>query len=124
HYVFAALRKNGGQPLQPDMILKRHIRPVRAQMGVTKRIGWHSFRHGLGTMLRQQKVDVKVAQELLRHANPRITLELYQQAVTEEKREAQDLAMRGFLGATFSVSTQTNPNLAQKEEVKPVLTDF
>jgi integrase len=120
-YVFASLRKNGGQPLQPDLILKRHIRPVLAQMGVTKRIGWHSFRHGLGTMLRQQKVDVKVAQEMLRHANPRITLELYQQAVTEEKREAQDLAMRGFLGASFSVSTQTNPNSLQKEEVKPVI---
>jgi integrase len=100
-FLFPSIRKNGSQPLQPDMILKRHIRPALEQMGVSKRIGWHSFRHGLGTMLRQMKVDVKVAQEILRHANPRITLEFYQQAVTDEKREAQDLALKGFLGATF-----------------------
>ena len=52
-------------------------------------------------MLRQVKADVKTAQEILRHANPRITLEFYQQAVTEEKREAQDLALKGLLGPTF-----------------------
>ena len=120
-YIFASVQKNGSQPLQPDMILKRHIRPVLAEMGVKKRIGWHSFRHGLGTMLRQMKVDVKVAQELLRHANPRVTLEFYQQAVTEEKREAQELALKGFLGPAFSFSTQKNPNLGKKEEVKPVI---
>ncbi len=120
-YVFASVQKNGSQPLQPDMILKRHIRPVLAEMGVKKRIGWHSFRHGLGTMLRQMKVDVKVAQELLRHANPRVTLEFYQQAVTEEKREAQELALKGFLGPAFSFSTQKNLNLGKKEEVKPVI---
>ncbi|MDE3063278.1 MAG: hypothetical protein KGJ51_09480 [Acidobacteriota bacterium] len=94
---------------------------ARMKMGVKKRIGWYSFRHGLGTMLRQMKVDVKVAQELLRHANPRVTLEFYQQAVTEEKREAQELALKGFLGPAFSFSTQKNPNLGKKEEVKPVI---
>jgi integrase len=49
-------------------------------------------------MLRQQGVDIKTAQELLRHANPRITMEIYQQAVSEEKRAAQDLAVAGLLG--------------------------
>ena len=34
------------------MILKRHIRPVLEEMGVTKTIGWHSFRHGLSQFLR------------------------------------------------------------------------
>jgi len=41
-----------------------------------KVIGWHSFRHSLATNLRSMGVDVKVAQELLRHANSRITLDL------------------------------------------------
>ena len=53
-------------------------------------------------MLRQQGVDLKIAQELLRHANPRITLELYQQAVGEERRVAQDLAFRGLLEGNSS----------------------
>jgi len=98
-YLFPSIQKNGAQPLSPDMILKRHIRPVLAAIGVKKRIGWHSFRHGLGTMLRQMKVDVKVAQEVLRHSNPSVTMGLYQQAVTDEKRDAQDRALRGFLEA-------------------------
>ena len=98
-YLFPSIQKNGAQPLSPDMILKRHIRPVHAAIGVKKRIGWHSFRHGLGTMLRQMKVDVKVAQEVLRHSNPSVTMGLYQQAVTDEKRDAQDRALRGFLEA-------------------------
>ena len=97
-YLFPSIRKKGTQPLTPDMILKRHIRPVLAELRVKKRIGWHSFRHGLGTMLRQVKVDVKVAQEVLRHANPSVTMGLYQQAVTDEKRDAQDRALKGFLG--------------------------
>jgi hypothetical protein len=48
-------------------------------------------------MLRQKGVDIKTTQELLRHANSRITLDLYQLAVTEEKRQAQDLAFAGLL---------------------------
>jgi len=42
---------------------------------------------------------VKVAQEVLRHSNPSVTMGLYQQAVTDEKRDAQDRALRGFLEA-------------------------
>jgi integrase len=76
-FVFPSIAKNGGQPISPDMILKRHIRPALKQVGVTKRIGFHSFRHGLATMLRQRGVDIKTAQELLRNANSRITLEIY-----------------------------------------------
>ena len=33
-------------------------------------------------------VDVKVAQELLRHANSRTTMDLYTQAVSADKRSA------------------------------------
>jgi integrase len=101
-YLFPSVFKNGSQPLQPDMILRRHIRPALKQIGVTKRIGFHSFRHGLAVMLRQQGVDLKTAQELLRHANSRITLEVYQQAVGAEKRVAQGLAVRGLLEGSLT----------------------
>lgn len=80
------------------MLLKRHIRPALAELGITKRIGWHSFRHGLAVMLRQHGVDIKTAQELLRHANSRITMDVYSQAVSEQKRAAQGLAVAGLLG--------------------------
>jgi integrase len=97
-YLFPSVLKEGKQPVQPEMILRRHIRPALKRIGVKKRIGWHSFRHGFATVLRQNGVDIKTAQELLRHANPRITMGIYQQAVTEEKRVAQEKVLQDLLG--------------------------
>jgi integrase len=98
-YLFPSVRKNGTQPLFPDMILNKYIRPALKLAGIAKTIGWHSFRHSLATNLRAMGVDVKVAQELLRHANSRITLDLYTRAVSSDKREASgrqfDLLMGG-----------------------------
>ena len=35
-FLFPSIQKNGAQPLQPDMILKRHIRPVLGELGVNE----------------------------------------------------------------------------------------
>jgi site-specific recombinase XerD len=71
------------------LVLKKIIRPALTRAGVQgKTIGWHSFRHSLATNLRSLGVDVKVAQELLRHANSRITMDLYTRAVSADKRSA------------------------------------
>jgi site-specific recombinase XerD len=71
------------------MVLKRTIRPALVRAGITARIiGWHSFRHSLATNLRSLGVDVKVAQELLRHSNSRTTMDVYTQAVSADKRSA------------------------------------
>jgi integrase len=88
-FLFPSLRKNGKQPLMPDMVLRKIIRPALVRAKVAgKVIGWHSFRHSLATNLRALGVDVKVAQELLRHANSRTTMDLYTQAVSADKRSA------------------------------------
>jgi integrase len=46
------------------------------------------------TLLTQNSEDVKVVQQLLRHANSRVTLDLYAQAGMQEKREAQSKRVR------------------------------
>jgi integrase len=115
-YVFASVLKKGTQPLQPEMILRRHIRPVLERLHIQKKIGWHSFRHGLATLLRQTGADVKTAQELLRHANSRITLDIYQQAVPEERRAAQALAFRNLVGELEHRTTK-HQDWEEKEEV-------
>ncbi|MGH9704748.1 MAG: tyrosine-type recombinase/integrase, partial [Candidatus Acidiferrales bacterium] len=51
--------------------------------------GWHSFRRTFATMLKGGGEDVKTVQELMRHANSRITLDVYAQALTPAKRSAQ-----------------------------------
>jgi hypothetical protein len=49
-----------------------------------KTVGFHTFRHTYTTLLTQNNEDVKVVQELLRHANSRITLDLYEQRECRE----------------------------------------
>jgi integrase len=79
----------GSKPLSPDSILDKSIRPALAKIGVVgKQIGWHSFRHSLATNLRSLGVDIKVAQELMRHSSCRTTLDVYTRAVDRQKREA------------------------------------
>jgi site-specific recombinase XerD len=88
-WIFASPAKNGKQPYWPDQLMKRHIQPAARRAGITKRIGWHTFRHSFSTLLKANGEEVKVVQELLRHANSRVTLDTYTQAVTPAKRAAQ-----------------------------------
>jgi len=88
-FLFPSIRLNGEKPLSPDSLLKRSIRPALVRAGIVgKQIGWHNFRHSLATNLRAMGVDIKVAQELLRHANSRTTLDIYTRAVSQQKRDA------------------------------------
>jgi len=108
-YVFASESMRGKQPYWPDNLMKRHIRPVAKAIGIHKRIGWHTFRHTFGTLLKANGEDVKTVQELLRHANSRITLEVYTQATTSNKRAAQSKVVRMMV-----------PNLGEtKDEIHP-----
>jgi integrase len=88
-WVFASLRMKGKKPYAPDTILKRKIRPAALRAGITKHITWHTFRRTFSTLLKANGEDVKVVQELLRHASARMTLDVYAQAVTPAKRQAQ-----------------------------------
>ena len=69
----------------------------------------------------------RTAQDLLRHANPRILMQHYQQTVTEERCSAQELAFGNLMGTGGGFSgqsskrTRENPRRAQKEEVKPLI---
>ena len=93
-WVFASPTMKGKQPYWPDNLMKRYIRPVARKAGIRKQVGWHTFRHSFGTLLKANGEDVKTVQELLRHANSRITLEVYTQAVTSNKRAAQSKVVK------------------------------
>lgn len=93
-YVFAtdaprAGKKRGKQPVWLSKVMSYHIQPAAKRLGITKRIGWHTFRRTYTTLLHANGEDVKVVQELLRHGSSRITLDVYAQAVTPAKRKAQ-----------------------------------
>jgi integrase len=88
-FLFPSTRFKGAKPLSPDSILEKSIRPALARIGVIgKQIGWHSFRDSLATNLRSLGVDIKVAQELMRHSSSRTTLDVYTRAIDQQKRKA------------------------------------
>jgi len=88
-FLFPSIRAKGRKPVSPQSVLEKSIRPALSKLGSSgKQIGWHSFRHSLATNLRSLGVDIKVAQELMRHSSCRTTLDVYTCAVDQRKREA------------------------------------
>jgi integrase len=88
-WVFASPQSLGKYPFWPNSIMIRHVLPAADRAGITKRIGWHTFRHTFATLLQASGAGIKVTQELMRHSSPIMTLGTYAQAVTGDKREAQ-----------------------------------
>lgn len=64
-----------------------NIKPaaLRAKIG---KVGWHTFRHSYSTLLHSFGATPAVQKELLRHANIQTTLNIYTQAVSDEKQKA------------------------------------
>jgi integrase len=116
-FLFPSTRFKGAKPLSPDSILEKSIRPALARIGVTgKRIGWHSFRHSLATNLRSLGVDIKVAQELMRHSSSRTTLDVYTRAIDQQKREASLKVMELML--PLEVKKNQHPSAPSEEPPK------
>jgi len=74
----------------------------------------NTLRHSYTTLLRQNNNNVKVVQGLLRHASYSITMNVYDEAMSEEKRDAH----RGVIqqlnrSVTRSASKSTIPQVAE-----------
>jgi integrase len=95
-WIFASPYTNGSRPFWPDAVLQKVIRPAALKAGILKVIGWHTFRHTYSTLLIANDENVKVVQELMRHANSRSTLEIYSQARMEAKRRAQQRVVQAI----------------------------
>jgi integrase len=70
-------------------LMRDHIQPIAAKIVPGKRITWHTMRRTYASLLQAHNDDAKVVQELLRHASFSITMNIYAQAVTKNKRAAQ-----------------------------------
>ena len=60
----------------------------RTTAGKYASIGWHTFRHTYRSWLDETGAPMKVQQELMRHASIQTTMNVYGQAMTTSKREA------------------------------------
>jgi len=89
-WVFASPKMHGQYPYRPAMLLTKTVSPAAVRASIDKRIGWHTY----STMLVANGENVKVIQELMRHASSRSTLEIYSQARSGDKRAAQQPLMQ------------------------------
>ena len=78
-----------GSPLNLDNLSRRVIRPALARVGLEWH-GWHAFRRGLATNLKQSGVDDKTIQAILRHADYATTMNSYVKSVPESVQKAME----------------------------------
>ncbi len=88
-WAFASPWAKGKKPLTTSSLSRWHIKPAAKRAGITGKIGWHTFRRTLASLLIGNGEDVKVVQESMRHANSKETLDTYAQTTTHAKRNAQ-----------------------------------
>src|SRR6266567_8776383 len=107
-WIFASPFSKGRKPYWGQSLMSNKIRKVARGVGISKKIGWHTFRHTCATLLRASGADIKVVQELLRHASCRVTLDTYTQAVSEQKRAAQN-KIAGMVRGTQATNSADTP---------------
>jgi hypothetical protein len=64
-FVFASPRMAGKQPFSAGILFRRHVIPYLKQAGIEQRIGWHTFRRTVATLLTANGEDVKTVQEFV-----------------------------------------------------------
>jgi integrase len=84
-WVFA--NPSTSRPYYPTEIRKRYLRPLGLKLELGS-IGWHTFRHTYRSWLDETGAPMKVQQELMRHASIQTTMNVYGQAMSSSKREA------------------------------------
>lgn len=97
-WVFGSPQRKGKQPYWPSSLFRVALQPALKAAGITEPVGWHTLRHTFGTLMKANGEDVKTIQELLRHANFKVTMDVYTQAVTDVKRTAHSRVARQIMG--------------------------
>ena len=87
HFIFPSEKLKGNKPLDLASVLKKKVQPAFKKIGIAG-VGWHTFRHTVGTMLAEMGEHQLMIRDYLRHANLHVTNK-YLQATTTSKRVAQ-----------------------------------
>jgi integrase len=87
----------GGGPLRYSNWLRRVWRPAAEAAGC-QGAGFHDLRRANATQMLANGIDIRTAQSRLGHADPRLTLAIYAQAVEDADRRAAETMGAVFLG--------------------------
>lgn len=98
-WVFASPAKKGKQPYWPSSIYRVYLKPVlQKDLKIMEPVGWHTLRHSLGTLMKANGEDIKTIQETLRHANFKVTMDIYTQGTMAIRRDAHTKVVRQLMG--------------------------
>jgi integrase len=96
-FVFPSERLKGKKPLDLASVLKKKIQPAFKSVGIFG-VGWHTFRHTVGTMLAEMGEHQLTIRDYLRHSNLHVTNK-YLQATSKTKRSAQEKLVEAIMPA-------------------------
>jgi integrase len=85
-----------GRPQWKKTVLAERLKPAAARGGIGP-VGWHTFRRTSSTLLPSLGTAPVVQKKRLRRADIRTTLDIYTQAISDEKREATSKVAHTFL---------------------------
>ena len=105
-FVFPSLRRNGRKPLDLAAVLNRKIKPAFAKFEIAG-VGWHTFRHTVGTMLADMGEHQLTIRDYLRHSNLNVTNK-YLQATSQTKRLAQGRLVDALLPTGLLPTSKSN----------------
>jgi integrase len=94
-FVFPSRLYGGTKARDLAAVLKRKIRPAFEKLGITG-IGWHTFRHTVGSLLAELGEHQLTIRDYLRHSNLSVTNK-YLQAASKTKRDAQARLIEAIL---------------------------
>jgi integrase len=103
--VFPSFKLKGKKPPRANMLWSDHLRPAAVKVGVVapaRAFGFHTFRRTLASVLVANNYDPKLVQELLLHSNIKTTLDIYAQAITSAKLEAQGMFLTELLKGSWA----------------------
>jgi integrase len=95
HFIFPSERLKSNKPLDLASVLKKKVQPTFKKISITG-VGWHTFRHTVGTMLAEMGEHQLTIRDYLRHSNLHVTNK-YLQATSKTKRLAQDKLVDAIL---------------------------
>ena len=94
-FLFPSHRTMGRKPLDLAAVLNRKIKPAFAKLGIAG-VGWHTFRHSVGSLLAGLGEHQLTIRDYLRHSNLNVTNQ-YLQATSNTKRLAQQKLVDAIL---------------------------
>jgi hypothetical protein len=111
-WIFASGTLWGRMPIWANTSREKILQRVARKVGITKSIGWHTFRHTYSSLLAESGNDVKVMQELMRHAKVATMMEIYTHARMERKRAAQKRVVDVLFKREWTGTAQAGLNVA------------